>query len=276
MTTLTTDRKHHAHPLIKQSKVRKLSTYASSASSSASGSSANNSPNSIKQKLFHHLGDNDEGYASFTTTTSTLPGSNVSSTLQRDDSPERPPPRRSSSSRFLGESDSDLSANDDELEDLIDWPSLNQQVQALVSRFDKWLQHPLPERCVPVKKSFVEHAYPVLQRRTTSIPLSINLAAEERHAFPDQSHYAVNFVQNRAHPKRKPSGSLKIPRPQLHPEHSVEQVRSSSSHRKRSNSLLSLPATALRNLLAITPLNVLDSLSTVIHHLSLLRANLLQ
>jgi hypothetical protein len=146
MISTDDDDYHQSYPLIRQSKVRKLPTYTSSTSSIAS--SVNNSPNSSQQKIYyHHNGDIDEGYASFTTNNTTL-GSHNSSTLYKDDSPyyafgsERLLTTTTASSpRTIIESDSDkseISDEDDELEDLVDWSSLNHQVQALVSRFDKF------------------------------------------------------------------------------------------------------------------------------------------
>jgi len=236
--TISTDDDYQSYPLIKQSKVRKLPTYTSS--TSGSGSSANNSPNSSQQKIyyqhFHHNGDTDEGYASFTTNNTTFRSSN-SSTLNRDDSgyytfgSERLLPTTSSSSpqssRLIVESDSErseISDEDDELEDLVDWSSLNQQVQTLVSRFDRWLHNPLPDRCIPIQKSYVEHAYPILQRRTSSIPLSINLSINDADQIPDHSNYTVNFVQNNEILTQNPIIPFNIPRPRVHFNLQTEQV----------------------------------------------------
>jgi hypothetical protein len=240
----TIDDIYQPYPLIKQSKVRKLSTYASSTSSSGSGSSANNSPNITKQKIYHHTGDIDEGYASFTTTNSTTFASsnntnnNNSTTFNKDDSAyyisasERLYPTTttsSSSSRIFVESESDkseISDEDDVLKDLVDWPSLNQQVQTLVSRLDKWLRNPLPNRSIPIEKPYVEHAYPILQRRTCSVPLSINLSNDEQSdQLSNQSNYVINFVQNNEIPTtRKSNILLKIPRPHVHFNFQTEQV----------------------------------------------------
>ena len=236
---ISTDDDHQSYPLIKQSKVRKLPRYTSSISSSGSGSSANNSPNSNQHKTYYHHfhpnGDTDEGYASFTTNNTTL-CSNNSSTLNRDDSAYytfgsdrllTTTTSSSSSSRILVESDSDkseISDEDDELENLVDWSSLNQQVQALVSRFDKWLHNPLPDRCIPIQKSYVEHAYPVLQRRTSSIPHSINLATEDSNHLPHQSNYIINFVQKNKISRQNSLIPLKIPRPRVHFNLQTEQV----------------------------------------------------
>ncbi|CAF3996802.1 unnamed protein product [Rotaria sordida] len=233
---IKTDNNYQSHPLIKQSKVRKLCTYTSSTScSSVSGSSTNNSPNINKHKIFHHhhhhhhhhrqYGDADEGYASVTTTSTTL-GSNSSTTLNKDDSAyytsasERllttTTTSSSPSSKIIVEIDSDkseISEEDDTLKDLVDWPSLNKQVQTLVSRLDKWLHNPLPDRYIPIEKSYVERAYPVLNRRSSSIPLSINLAAEETDKVTNQSNYVLNFVQNNEIPKQKSTVSFEIPRP---------------------------------------------------------------
>ncbi|CAF3585271.1 unnamed protein product [Adineta steineri] len=239
---IPTDDTWQSYPLIKQSKVRKLSTYTSSTCSSGSGSPTNNSPKNSKQKKYHYYhrhyphnaGDTDDGYASFTTTSTILGGSNNSSTLNKDDSAyytsgseqliTKPVP----SLTIAVESDSDKSElfdEDDELEDLIDWSSLNKQVQALVSRFDKWLHNPLPDRCIPIKKTYVEHAYPVLQRRTSSIPLSINLATDNTNEMPDQTNYAVSFVQNNELSKQKSNTLLKNPRPRVHFNLETEQLQ---------------------------------------------------
>ncbi|UJR31030.1 hypothetical protein I4U23_018539 [Adineta vaga] len=229
----STDENYQHYPIIKQSKVRKLCRYASSISSNGSGSSVNNSPNSSKQKLFYHNGDTDDGYASFTTT-STLLGSNNSSTLHRDDSlyytsgSEGLLSRKPSLlSRTVAESESDKSqlSDDDDLEDLVDWSSLNQQVRTLVSRFDKWLHNPLPDRCIPIKKSYVEHAYPVLQRRTSSIPLAINLATDDTHQLSNQSNYAVNFVQNNYTTRQKSNLSQKSAQSHVHFNLHTEQLQ---------------------------------------------------
>jgi len=236
----TNDDNYESYSLVKQSKVRKLRTYTSPTSSSGSGSSPNNSPNVTKQKIYYHNGDTDEGYASFTTTNSTtLPSSNNSTTLNKDDSAyytsgsERlfnttTTTPSSSSSRIFVETDSDkseISDEDDALKDLVDWPSLNQQVQTLVSRLDKWLHNPLPDRSVPIEKSYVEHAYPILQRRTTSIPLSINLSTEKSSdQISNQSNYVVNFVQNNEIPPSKPMTSFRMPRPHVHFNLQTEQV----------------------------------------------------
>jgi hypothetical protein len=235
----TTDDNYESYSLVKQSKVRKLRTYTSPTSSCGSGSSANNSPNVTKQKIYYHNGDTDEGYASFTTTNSTtLASSNNSATLNKDDSAyytsgsERlfntTTTPSSSSSRIYVETDSDkseISDEDDALKDLVDWPSLNQQVQTLVSRLDKWLHNPLPDRFIPIEKSYVEHAYPILQRRTCSIPLSINLSTEQSSdQISNQSNYVVNFVQNNEIPPSKPMTSFRIPRPHVHFNLQTEQV----------------------------------------------------
>ena len=89
---ISTEDNYQSYPLIKQSKVRKLHTYASSLSTTSSGSgcSINFSSNTDKPKSSHHHhryhnADTDDGYASFTTTSTTL-GSNSSTTLTRDDS----------------------------------------------------------------------------------------------------------------------------------------------------------------------------------------------
>ena len=233
---MITDENYQSYPLVKQSKVRKLLTYTSSTSSSGSGSSANNSPNVIKQKTSHH--DNiDEGYASFTTTNSTTLPSNNSITLNKDDSAyytsasERvlttTTTTSSSSSKLFVESDSEkseISDEDDLLKDLVDWPSLNQQVQTLVTRLDKWLHKPLPDRSIPIEKPYVEHAYPILCRRTSSIPLSINLAGDEPKKISNQSNYALSFVQNNDPPEDKASASFRIPRPRVHFNLHSEQV----------------------------------------------------
>jgi hypothetical protein len=227
---ITTDDDYQSYPLVKQSKVRKLRTYTSSTSSSGSGSSTNNSPNVSEQKLVHyHNGDTDEGYASFTTTTnSTALGSNSSATLNKDDSAyytsasERllsTTGTSSSSSRIIVETDSDksdISDDDDVLRDLVDWPLLNQQVQTLVSRLDKWLHHPLPDRYIPIEKPYVEHAYPILQRQSSSMPLSINLSIQEPDKISNQSNYIVNFVQNNDIPQQKTTVPPRISRPHVH------------------------------------------------------------
>ncbi|CAF3197242.1 unnamed protein product [Rotaria sp. Silwood2] len=243
---IKTDDNYQSYPLVKQSKVRKLRTYTSSTScSSVSGSSINNSPNVNKHKIYHHhrhhhyhhqSGDADEGYASFTTNSTTL-GSNSSTTLNKDDSAyytsvsERLLTTTSSSSpssRIIVETDSDkseISEEDDTLKDLVDWPSLNKQVQTLVSRLDKWLHNPLPDRYIPIEKTYVEHAYPVLHRRSSSIPLSINLAIEETEKVPNQSNYVVNFVQNNDSPKQKPIVSFEVPRPRVHFNLQTQQLQ---------------------------------------------------
>jgi len=236
---ITTDDNDQSYPLVKQSKVRKLRTYTSSTSnsSSGSGSSSNNSPNVHKQTISHHNGDTDEGYASFTTTNSTTFGSNNSTTLNKDDSAyyistsdrlltTTTTTALSPSKNFI-ETDSDkseLSDEDNVLKDLVDWPSLNQQVQTLVSRLDKWLHNPLPDRSIPIEKSYVEHAYPILQRRPCSIPLSINLSSEESDNISNHSNYLVNFVQNNEIPIEKSITPFKIPRPHVHFNLPNEQV----------------------------------------------------
>jgi hypothetical protein len=231
---IPTDDNYQSYPLIKQSKVRKLCTYTSSTSSSGSGSSTNNSPNITKQKIYHHNGDTDEGYASFTTTNSTL-ASNNSTTLSKDDSAyytsvsERLLTTSSAStSKLIVESDSDKSEISDEdnvLKDLVDWPSLNKQVQKLVSRLDKWLHNPLPDRSIPIKNSYVEHAYPILQRRTTSVPFSINLAHEQTDQLSNQSNYVINFVQNNELiSEQKRNISSKLPHPHVHFNVQTEEV----------------------------------------------------
>lgn len=216
--SINNDDSFQSFSLVKRSKVRKLQTYASSTSSSGSNSSIANSPNIIKQKSSHHHNpDTDDGYASFTTTNSTTLASNNSSSLNRDDSGYY---TTASSSKLCVESDSDRSDNDDDddkYKDLVDWPSLNQQVQSLVSRLDKWLHNPLPDRSVPIEKSFVEHAYPILQRRTNSMPLAINLAHEHpQDRISTQSNYTVKFVQNNDLPSKKTNQPFKIPRPRVH------------------------------------------------------------
>jgi hypothetical protein len=233
---ITTEDNYQAYPLVKQSKVRKLRTYTSSASSSGSNSSINNSPNVIKQKTSYHIDNNDEGYASFTTTNSTTLGSNSNTTLNRDDSAYY----TSASSKLCVESDSEkseLSDEDDVLKDLVDWPSLNQQVQTLVSRLDKWLHNPLPDRSIPIEKSYVEHAYPILQRRTYSNPLSINLGVDTPETLSNQSDYVINFVHNNDLPEEKPQTPHRIPRPRVHFHLQTEQqVRESISRKKNSRS----------------------------------------
>lgn len=254
----TIDDTNQSYTLVKQSKVRKLSTYASSTSSSSfSGSSANNSPIVDKQKAYHrhhhyprqrhyhHNGDTDEGYASFTTNSTTL-ASNSSTTLNRDDSAyctsasERlltaTNSSSSSCSKFVVESDSDKSESSDEddaLKELVDWPSLNKQVQTLVSRLDKWLHNPLPERSIPVERSYVEHAYPILNRRASSIPLAINLAGRESDKISPQTNCVINFVQNNdIPPQQKPVRKFGIPRPHVHFNLPVEQVFLSKKKKK--------------------------------------------
>ena len=74
---------------------------------------------------------------------------------------------------------------------------------------DKWLHKPLPDRSIPIEKSYVEHAYPILQRKPTSVPLSINLANDQPTKISHQSNYVVNFVQNNEISKPKPSMPLK-------------------------------------------------------------------
>ena len=242
------------YTLVKQSKVRKLPTYASSVSSnSSSGSSANSSPTVRKLKSsssasrHHHSGDTDEGYASFTTT-STAFASHNSTTLNRDDSAyytstsERlPTATSSSSSRAIVESDSEKSDltdveenvneyewnehfNDDRFKDLVDWPSLNQQVQTLVTRLDKWLQRPLPDRAIPVENAHVDHAYPILQRRISSVPLTMNLAKDEPATLPYRSNFVVNFVPDGQLVEEGKPAAWKIPRPRVHFQLQQEQV----------------------------------------------------
>ena len=235
---ITAEFNYQSYPLIKQSKVRKLRTYTSSTSSSSgSACSINNSPSSInKQKIhYHHNGDTDEGYASFTTTSTAL-GSNSSTTINRDDSAyctsasERLLTRTissSSSSKIIAETDSDkseISDEDESVKDLVDWPSLNKQVQTLVSRLDKWLHNPLPDRYIPIEKPYIEHAYPVLQRRASSIPLSIKLDDENATTVSNHSNYIVNFVQNNEISKPKPTNLFKIPLPHPHFNRPAEQV----------------------------------------------------
>lgn len=272
---ISTDDTYQHYPVIKQSKVRKLSTYASSISSSGSASSVNNSPNNSKQKLFYPNGDNDDGYASFTTT-STFLGSNNSSTLHRDDSlyytsgSERFLSKKTPSvSRALAESESDKSqvSDDDELEGLLDWSSLNQQVQTLVSRFDKWLHEPLPDRSIPIKKPRVEHAYPVLQRRTSSIPLAINLATDNANQMPNQSNYVVNFVQSNYIPNQKTAKTI---RPRVHFNFPTEKVRNMSVFVKNNSNFLFLLASALYNLFETYSIDFCNQYTTTFHHMSLL------
>jgi hypothetical protein len=246
------------YPLVKQSKVRKLRTCTTSTSSSGSNSSTNNSPNGIKQKIFHHNDNIDEGYASFTTTNSTTLGSNNSTILNKDDSAYYTSTSErllttitttTSSSKLFVESDSEkseVSDEDDVLKDLVDWPSLNQQVQTLVSRLDKWLHKPLPDRSIPIDKSYVEHAYPILQRRTCSMPLSINLAVDTPQTLSNQSDYVVNFVQNNDLPEEKPQVQFRIPRPRVHFHLQTEQVReefSLSLSRKNRDTIFFLAST---------------------------------
>ena len=231
---MSTDDDYSSYPLVKQSKIRKLCTYTSS--NSSSGSSTNNSPNTRKLKAYAHTDTTDEGYASFTTTNSTTLASNNSTILNKDDSAyytsgsERlltTTTSSSSSSKLFVESDSEKSeTSDDEdvLKDLVDWPSLNHQVQTLVSRLDNWLRNPLPDRSIPIEKSFVEHAYPVLQRHNSSHPLSISLATNAPEKLSEQSNYTMNFVQNSDAPEDKPTRIFRIPRPRVHFQLQTEQV----------------------------------------------------
>ncbi|CAF1386229.1 unnamed protein product [Rotaria sp. Silwood1] len=265
---IKTDDNYESYPLVKQSKVRKLRTYTSSTScSSVSGSSINNSPKVDKRKISHRhhhhhhhyqSGDADEGYASFTTNSTTL-GSNSSTTLNKDDSAyytcvsERLLTTASSSpsSRIIVESDSDkseISEEDDTLKDLVDWPSLNKQVQTLVSRLDNWLHNPLPDRYIPIEKSYVEHAYPVLNRRPSSIPLSINLSVEETDKVSNQSNYIVNFVQNNDTPKQKPIVSFETPRPRVNFNLQTEQLQ----HCTTCSRLIQLTSSATKQRTLIT------------------------
>ena len=239
LPTMATD-DQQPYPLIKQSQVRKLRTYASSISSnSSSASSARTSPNNSKGKRpNHHAGDTDEGYASFTTSSTALVSQN-SGTLARDDSAyytstsdHLPTLSSSSSSKAVVETDSEKSElsdeengdDDDTFRDLVDWPSLNQQVQTLVSRLDKWLHHPLPDRSIPIEKPHVDHAYPILQRRTSSIPLSINLAGREPTELSHQTNYVVNFVQDSELGEPSASPNWKVPRPRVHFQLQNDQV----------------------------------------------------
>lgn len=202
---------YQLYPYVKQSTVRKLTTYASSLSSNSSNSSTTYySPNTVREKFINF--DTDEGYASFTTS-STAFISQRSNNANRDDSAygtsssERLPTSHSLS-RAHHETDSDKSElSDDEpyvhhrinrgtAEDLVDWGSLNQQVQTLVTRLDTWLHQPLPDRSIPVENSSVDHAYPILQRRTTSVPLAIDLASDQHRRLPHHSDYVLDFVQN--------------------------------------------------------------------------------
>ena len=146
-------------------------------------------------------------------------------------------PTSLSSSRALLETDSDKSDlsdgenysndNDDNiLDDLVDWPSLNQQVQTLVTRLDKWLHHPLPDRSIPIENSPVDHAYPILQRRTSSVPLAINLGTDQSNELPYQSDYVLNFVQNNANSGEKPKLLLRtVPSSQARLTSKSTQVR---------------------------------------------------
>jgi hypothetical protein len=276
----TIDDHYQSYPLIKQSKVRKLCTYTSSVSSSGSGSSTNNSPNVNKQKVSHHNGDTDEGYASFTTTNSTTLPSNNSTIFNKDDSAyytsgsERlfvTTNTSSSSSKLFVESDSETSDDDEVLKDLVDWPSLNQQVQTLVSRLDKWLHNPLPDRSIPIETSYVEHAYPILQRRTYSTPLSINLASDQSDSISNQSNYLVNFVQNNEIPPLKPNTPFKIPRPHVHFNLQANEVGFFSLINPNNSFLFFLClASALYNLFSTDSINSFNEYTTDINHLSLL------
>lgn len=233
---MATDDDYSSYPLVKQSKIRKLRTYTSS--NSSSGSSTNTSPNTRKPKAYAHTDTTDEGYASFTTTNSTTLASNNSTILNKDDSAyytsasdrlltTTATTSSSSSSKLFVESDSEKSeTSDDEdvLKDLVDWPSLNHQVQTLVSRLDNWLRNPLPDRSIPIEKSFVEHAYPILQRQNSSLPLSISLATNAPERLSDQSNYTMNFVQNSDAPEDKPTRIFRIPRPRVHFQLQTEQV----------------------------------------------------
>lgn len=234
-TMITTNDDYSSYPLVKQSKVRKLRTYTSS--NSSSGSSATNSPNVHKQKTYPHPDTTDEGYASFTTTNSTTLASNNSMTMNKDDSAyyasasERllttATTSSSSSSKLFVESDSEkseTSEDEDVLKDLVDWPSLNHQVQTLVSRLDNWLRNPLPDRSIPIEKSYVEHAYPILQRHNSSHPLSISLATNASENLSDLSNYTMNFVQNVDAPEDKSTRIFRIPRPRVHFQLQTEQV----------------------------------------------------
>lgn len=245
------------YTLVKQSKVRKLPTYASSISSnSSSGSSVNNSPSVRKLKSssstsrHHQSGDTDEGYASFTTT-STAFASHNSTTFNRDDSAyytstsERlPTVTSSSSSKAIVESDSEKSDltdeeenineyesnenfTDDRFRDLVDWPSLNQQVQTLVTRLDKWLQRPLPDRSIPVENAHVDHAYPILQRRIPSVPLTMNLSKDEPTVLPYRSNFVVNYIKDDQIIEEQNPNEWKIPRPRVHFHLQQEQVKKS-------------------------------------------------
>lgn len=283
------------YPLIKQSKVRKLCTYASSISSnSSSASSVYTSPNNSKRKLLHphHTADTDEGYASFTTSSAALASQN-SGTLTRDDSAyytstsdHLPTLSSSTSSKAVVETDSekselsdeDVGDDDDTFKDLVDWPSLNQQVQTLVSRLDKWLHHPLPDRSIPIEKPHVDHAYPILQRRTSSIPLSINLAGREPTEIPRQTNYVMNFVQNSELGAQEPSTNWKIPRPRVHFQLQSEKVEFPESLLRRairpfSSSLLA--TRTLCELFSADSTHFIYPSSALDHDVPLLRTSLL-
>lgn len=189
----------------------------------------------IKQKFPHHPLDTDEGYASFTTTNSTTLASssnNNNTSFNKDDSAyyttasERllTTTTSSTSSKLFVESDSEESDDEEMYKDLVDWPSLNQQVQSLVSRLDKWLHNPLPDRSIPIEQSYVEHAYPILQRRVNSMPLAINLTHGQSNHISNQSNYVVNFVQDNDPPPMKSNQPFKIPRPRVHFNLQTEEV----------------------------------------------------
>ncbi|CAF1526671.1 unnamed protein product, partial [Didymodactylos carnosus] len=178
-------------PLIKQSMVRKLRTNHSQSTvltSSSADSSPNNSNN--RRKLFYCTDDypqhslEDEGYASITTTTTTLGSQSVETPFL--------PSRSSSFTKQFQKNDSDTD-DSDSFDDMIDWPSLNNHVQNLVDRLDSWLNEPLPERHIRVERPHVRNSYPVLQR-TSTIPTIDLLSRSTTPKIPNQSNIIVSFV----------------------------------------------------------------------------------
>ena len=160
-------------------------------------SSTTSSVQESPERQHRYNADTDEGYGSFTTASTTLTR-NSSLMLNKDDGAHHSSISERST-KFDGRTDgtaAERSDDEDAAKDLVDWPTLHEQVQTLVSRLNNWLHHPLPDRHIPVRKSHVDHAYPILQRRTSSMPLVINLATDESIPMPRQSNIVVRFVQN--------------------------------------------------------------------------------
>lgn len=170
---------------------------------SSTTSSVQHSPNretGHPERQHRYNADTDEGYGSVTTASTTFDGRKDGAAEERSD-------------------------DDDAANDLVDWPSLHEQVQTLVSRLNNWLHHPLPDRHIPVRTSHVDHAYPILQRRTSSMPLAINLAADKSNSMPRQSNVVVQFVQNNENDQLASGPQLSNTRPVIQSTDHQKQVR---------------------------------------------------